>query len=100
LQKKDPPALPAFVQVLKPSKVMRHVPNTSNSSAILSSDLNINKEPSVNLIQKAHGLYNLKHPQKVISAGNRPPLTNNIHPDLDLPTIDEAEQKEEQNTFA
>lgn len=79
---------------------MRNVPNHSNSSALIPTDLIISHSPSTNLIQKAHGLYNLKHPQKVISAGNRPPLTNNVHPDLDLPTIDEAEQKEEQNTFA
>jgi hypothetical protein len=58
LQKKDPTPLPAFVQVLKPSQVVRHVPIQTNNSANLLTDLSISKEPSVNLIQKAHGLYN------------------------------------------
>lgn len=56
----------------------------------------VDTDASVNLIQKAHEMYNQKYPQKVVSLVSKPPKI----PAHDLPTIDEAEQKEEQNTFA
>lgn len=53
------------------------------------------EQAGVNLIQKAHDLY--RPPTKVIALK---PAANVNGKEFDLPTIDEAEQKEEQNTFA
>jgi hypothetical protein len=53
------------------------------------------EQAGVNLIQKAHDLY--RPPTKVVTIK---PAANVNGKEFDLPTIDEAEQKEEQNTFA
>lgn len=93
--------------VLKPSQIItKQVPMTSNTRSsgdlLLSREIaslatkDISKDSSVNLIQKAHEMYNQKYPQKIVSLVSKPPKI----PIQDLATIDEAEQKEEQNTFA
>lgn len=110
-----PVKYPNLAPVIKPSTIIKPVPMSAGAgrpsdllhkdmAKDLSSELkkdvskdSLNREQAgINLIQKAHDLY--RNPQKVISLVPKPAKVP-AH-DLDLATIDEAEQKEEQNTFA
>ena len=89
------PPLPEIKKTSTPASAVIRI----NKADLLPPKENEIKEP-LNLIQKAHNMYNQKYPQKVISITKPQPRVNNVAEGLDLPTIDEAEQKEEQNTFA
>lgn len=94
-----------MVPVVKPPQpIVKQTPTPAsaviriNKADLLPPKEGESREP-VNLIQKAHNMYNQKYPQKVILSKPKP-IVSNVADTLDLPTIDEAEQKEEQNTFA